>query len=162
MRTVQEPPRSVAPKNFPRASTWPCTRCPPSRVTGVTERSRFTGMPGPKLPSVDRSKVSRDTSAANELLFTSSAVRQTPLTAIESPSWMSSVTTRALSPRCLMLLTRPSSSMIPVNIVEFQIVDSHCELSAQKLRHQNNEQDKKPQNCRPEREHQHPDRFQLE
>src|SRR6266511_11043 len=130
MRTVQEPPRSVAPKNFPRASTWPCTRCPPSRVTGVTERSRFTGMPGPKLPSVDRSNVSRDTSAANELLFTSSAVRQTPLTAIESPSWMSSVTrrasitTRALSPRCLMLLTRPSSSMIPVNIVEFQIVNS--------------------------------------
>src|SRR6266542_3783727 len=111
---------------------------------------------------------SRDRSAANELLFTESAVRQTPLTAIESPSWMSwvtrraSITTRALSPRCSTLLTCPSSSMIPVNIFEFQIVDSHCELSAQKLRHQNNEQDKKPQNCRPEREHQHPDRFQLE
>ena len=41
---------------------------------------------GSSLPSVDRSMVSRETSAAKESRFSSSAVRQTPLTAIESPS----------------------------------------------------------------------------
>ena len=58
----------------------------------MTERSRFTGAPGCSRPSVERLRVSRETSAAKESLLTSSAVRQTPLTAIESPSWMSSVT----------------------------------------------------------------------
>jgi hypothetical protein len=52
----------------------------------------------------------------------SSAVRQTPLTEIESPCFVSSVTVRAsitmraFSPFGSTLLTLPSSSMIPVNI----------------------------------------------
>src|SRR5215467_7183873 len=54
----------------------------------------------------------------------SSAVRQTPLTAIESPCFVPSVTVsalitmRAFSPRSSTLRTLPRSSMIPVNIFQ--------------------------------------------
>src|SRR6266852_4745706 len=82
MRNVQDSPWLLELRNFPRASTWPCTIWPPSRVTGVTERSRFTGEPECKLPSVERKSVSLERSAANESGCTSSAVRHTPLTAI--------------------------------------------------------------------------------
>src|ERR1051325_9547416 len=90
---------------------------------GVTARSRFTGEPSFKLPSVDRKSVSFETSAVKESGFTSSAVRHTPLTEIESPSCDPSVTVRASmtmrasSPRFSIARMRPSSSMIPVNIV---------------------------------------------
>src|SRR6266446_429106 len=122
MRNVQDSPWLLELRNFPRASTWPCTIWPPSRVTGVTERSRFTGEPECNLPSVERKSVSLETSAANESGCTSSAVRHTPLTAIESPSRAPSVTVRASmtmrasSPRFSTSRTRPSSSMIPVNM----------------------------------------------
>src|SRR4029077_6024406 len=87
-----------------------------------TARSRFTGDPGRKRPRVERSSVSFEQSAANESCRQSSAVRQTPLTASESPSFdpsvtvRASITMRAPSPRRSMLRTRPSSSMMPVNI----------------------------------------------
>ena len=72
--------------------------------------------------TAERKRVSFETSAANESGFTSSAVRQTPLTEIESPFWASSVTVRAAItmraslPRGSTVRTLPSSSMIPVNI----------------------------------------------
>src|SRR5437773_6288621 len=96
--------------------------CPPRRVAGVTALSKLTGNPGFKFPKVDRNKVSFETSAAKDSGFTSSAVKHTPLTAIESPSRdpsvtvRASITMRASSPCLSILRTCPSSSMIPVNI----------------------------------------------
>src|SRR6266852_3353745 len=161
MRNVHDSPWLSEPRNFPRASTWPCTMCPPSRVAGVTARSRFTGEPARKLPSVERSKVSLETSAAKESGFTSSAVRHTPLTEIESPLFVpsmtvrASITMRASSPRFSTWRTRPSSSMIPVNIVS---------LLAKELS-PDDESDQDNRECDDERRHRkdhHPDRFVLE
>src|SRR5215510_1274350 len=97
--------------------------CPPNRVAGVTARSRFTGDPSCKPPSVDLKRVSFETSAVNESGLTSSAVRHTPFTAIESPlfdpsvAMRASMIIRASSPRFCTARTRPSSSIIPVNII---------------------------------------------
>src|SRR5689334_11381348 len=111
----------------PTPSTWPWTRCPPMRVARVAERSRLTGSPGRSAPSDERSSVSRITSVVKTSPSTSTTVRQTPLTAIESPCWASAVTTgpckarRAVSPNSpgapsgTIDATDPSSSTMPVN-----------------------------------------------
>src|SRR6266404_614961 len=137
---------------------------PPSRVVGVTARSRFTGEPGLRFPRVERNKVSFETSAANECDFTSSAVRQTPLTAIESPllepsvTVRASITMRASSPRFSISRTCPSSSMIPVNISEnfgLRIAD----LSMQRTQEPHDHENQEPDNRRRERKDHYPDRF---
>src|SRR4051794_19544838 len=40
----------VRSSTVPVPSTWPCTRCPPSRACKVTGRSRFTGLPASRAP----------------------------------------------------------------------------------------------------------------
>ena len=93
----------------------------PQVVDGVTERSRLTREPGCRPPSVVRSSVSGETSAANESSVTSRAVRHTPLTAIESPFATSDVArladTTSLTPAVATFIDAivPSSSMSPVN-----------------------------------------------
>ncbi len=69
----------------PVPSTWPCTRCPPSRPSSRIGRSRLTGSPAASAPRQLRSRVSRITSAVNPVAVASTTVRHTPLTAIESP-----------------------------------------------------------------------------
>src|SRR6476619_4882671 len=97
--------------------------CPPRRVTGVTARSRLTGEPTVSVPSVERSRVSGDRSAEKELGDVFNAVRQTPFTEIESPSFVSAATSEhAIFNRmpCSSFSSeamRPSPSIIPVNIV---------------------------------------------
>ena len=97
--------------------------CPPSRDEGVTDRSRFILEPDVKVPSVERSSVSCETSAAKPSLATSRAVKHTPFTAIESPSSISLVTSvaamsiRAPLSRTWNEETEPSSSIMPVNII---------------------------------------------
>src|SRR2546427_1413323 len=138
--------------------------CPPRRVVGVTALSRLTGNPGFKFPSVDRNNVSFETSAAKDSGFTSSAVRHTPLTAIESPSLDPSVTVRASismrasSPRFSTFRTRPSSSMIPVNISEnfgLRIADFSMQRTQEPRDQENQETDDR--NC--ERKDRYPERF---
>src|SRR5690606_40886571 len=86
--------------------------------------SRFTGSPGCSEPSALRSSVSRMTSKLISSRSISTTVRQTPLTAIESPSLVS-VTTSGPRTRSSALrppgtqpspVTSPSSSPIPVNM----------------------------------------------
>ena len=92
------------------------------------------GEPPASEPSVDRSNVSRDTSAANEAPVISKAVRHTPLTEIESPDFVPSVTTvaettkRALPPSNSIELTLPFSSIIPVNIKKYDRLSSLSRL----------------------------------
>ena len=43
-------PSSSTRVTWPTPSTCPCTRCPPSRATSVTGRSRFTGSPRSEVP----------------------------------------------------------------------------------------------------------------
>jgi hypothetical protein len=50
---------------MPTPSTWPLTRCPPRRSVGSIARSRFTGAPTAKPPSVVSARVSLDASTAN-------------------------------------------------------------------------------------------------
>jgi len=62
------------------------------------------------------------TSAVNPVGSWSTTVRQMPLTAMESPGWMSVVTVAAVmwslqeSPRGVMVVMVPISSMIPLNM----------------------------------------------
>src|SRR5215212_988986 len=97
--------------------------CPPSRLLTAAARSRLTWLPTPTPRRLDRFSVSPMTSALNAPSgSTSTTVRQTPFTAIESPCPASAVTTgprmtrRAESPRSSLPTTSPSSSTIPVNI----------------------------------------------
>src|SRR5579859_2417129 len=103
----------------PTASTWPWTRWPPSRSDRRTGRSRLTASPGSSSPRLVRRSVSSTASAAHQPAPTSTTVRQQPLTAIESPILASSMTSEASKTNRgpARLRSRPSSSMIPVNMV---------------------------------------------
>src|SRR3954466_6093529 len=70
----------------PRPSTCPWTTWPPRRSAARSGSSRFTRAPGAASPSDERRSVSCITSAANPSASAPTAVRQTPLTATESPS----------------------------------------------------------------------------
>src|SRR3990172_4267947 len=105
---------------------------PPKREVGVMARSRFTRAPGRNDPRLLRSRVSGERSAEKDSALISRAVRQTPLTAMLSPSWSfgPSVVANAARARKTSLAppegseprfssaTVPTSSMIPVNIVQ--------------------------------------------
>ena len=85
-------------------------------------RSKFTGLPGRSRARAERFRVSCITSAVKPVGEKEVAVRQTPLTAMLSPKWMSSSTTLAwISSTALwgplrMDLSVPISSTMPVNI----------------------------------------------
>ena len=115
--------RRAARSIRPVPSTWPWTRWPPSRPSSRIGRSRLTGSPARRAPRQLRSRVSRITSAVNVSPSASTTVRQTPLTAIESPCRAPSTTSRpahASAGRCRRgrsaRSTSPSSSTMPVNI----------------------------------------------
>ncbi len=91
---------------------------PPSRSTGRTGRSRFTGSPGARDPREVREKVSSDTSASHQSSPKATTVRQQPFTAMEAPMDTSSSTCEApmRSRAPSRPTTRPDSSTIPVNM----------------------------------------------
>lgn len=102
-------------------STWPCTMWPPRRAPTAVGRSRLTREPTARTPRLERFRVSAITSAVNSSPSWSTTVRQTPLTAMESPCCAPWVTTgprrrkRQASSRVSTAVISPSSSTIPVN-----------------------------------------------
>src|SRR3954447_8954157 len=87
MTTTRANPSSRTSRTTPRPSTWPCTMWPPSRSAARSGSSRLTFDPGCTSPSDERRSVSCMTSAPNSSPpHIPTAVRQTPLTATESPS----------------------------------------------------------------------------
>src|SRR5215213_9073702 len=122
MRTTRAKPSSVADSTVPVPSTWPCTMWPPRRSPARSGSSRLTLSPAPSGPSDERRRVSAITSARKPSGAGSTAVRQTPLTAIESPgesSAPSGVATRsrAPSPSCSTASTLPIPATSPVNTI---------------------------------------------
>src|SRR5262249_43945154 len=122
IRTTSQCSDGVRAITCPVPSTCPCTMCPPSLLLIAAARSRFTWLPTPTSPRLERSSVSFITSALNSPpACTSTTVRQTPLTEMESPCRASAVTTgpritnRAESVRSSLPTISPSSSTIPVN-----------------------------------------------
>src|SRR3954468_586625 len=121
MRTTSQCSPGTRPTISPMPSTCPCMRCPPNRVWGVTARSRLTCAPAVTEPRLLRLSVSAMTSVLQTPSVTSVTVRQTPLTAIESPS-ATSCRTRSARIRSTAAsdwssrTTRvPTSSTMPVN-----------------------------------------------
>src|SRR5215469_3975551 len=111
--------------SVPVPSTWPCTTWPSNRPLARMGSSRFTSAPGLRRENEVLAQVSWARSAVKESPVRSTAVRQTPLTAMLSPglSWGSSfeqeTINRRVSPVAVLAATRPTSSMIPVNILKF-------------------------------------------
>src|SRR5262249_38886507 len=105
----------------PVASTCPCTKCPPTRESARIGRSRFTDLPGFSEPSADTRIVSGAISRFTASLSAETTVRQTPLTARESPgvsSPASGVCRRRRKPDGVGFIsaTSPIRSISPVNI----------------------------------------------
>src|SRR4051794_15755822 len=87
MATIRANPSSRTSRTTPRPSTWPWTMWPPRRSAGRSGSSRLTVLSGSSAPSEERRSVSCITSAPKSSPpHRPTAVRQTPLTAIESPS----------------------------------------------------------------------------
>src|SRR3954470_14608573 len=121
MRTTSQCSPGTRPTTRPTPSTWPCIMCPPSRVCGVTARSRFTGAPAATEPRLLRLSVSAITSVLHTPSSTAVTVRHTPLTAMESPRATSCSTrsaricSTAESDWSSRTTSVPTSSTIPVN-----------------------------------------------
>src|SRR4051794_12763913 len=118
---MREKPSSRISRIVPSPSTWPCTTCPPSRSEARSGSSRFTGAPSPSPASEERRSVSCITSALKRPSAIAVAVRQTPLTATESPSPISrasAVATASRTPSGVASTpqTVPLSATRPVNI----------------------------------------------
>src|SRR5690606_24738873 len=94
---------------------------PPSRSPTAAARARFTRCPTRAFARLVRASVSCTTSTVNDVPATSTTVRHTPLTAIESPCSASVVTSgpemvsRAALGTSSMPTTSPTSSTSPVN-----------------------------------------------
>ena len=120
-RSTRQAPPSATESTVLVPSMWPCTMCPPRRSPRRTARSRLTWVPVAGVCSVLIAIVSAMTSAVNLSSPTSTTVRQTPFTEIESPSLASDTASgprtvsRAASGDGCQSTTSPSSSMIPVN-----------------------------------------------
>src|SRR5690348_14904072 len=106
-----------------RPSTWPETRCPPSRSDSRRAFSRLTTSPSRNAPSVTRANVSFETSKASVAPSRSTTVRQQPETAMLSPIATSeksspgaSMANRKSPPRGSLRASVPTASMSPVNI----------------------------------------------
>ena len=114
-------PSAVTEATRPQASTCPVTICPPKRPPQSIARSRFTFDPGRRLPRDVLRRVSGMTEALKWPL-PGDTVRQTPFTAMLSPSLVPSSTLEAPISRTapsappVTDLTVPVSSIIPVNI----------------------------------------------
>src|SRR5919197_829664 len=113
-------PSSRATRIAPRPSTWPWTMCPPRRSSALTGSSRLTFAPAATSASEERRSVSFMTSAPKRSPSTPTAVRQTPLTATESPSESSPASGETIARRtpsvvALTSATVPRSATRPVN-----------------------------------------------
>src|SRR3954467_6198530 len=132
--TMRAKPSSRTSRTTPSPSTWPCTMCPPSRSAGRSGSSRLTVLSGSSAPSDERRSVSCITSAPKSSPpHIPTAVRQTPLTAIESPSLSSRASgdltlrrtpSRVWSTRC----TVPRSWTSPVNTSPFPQPGAHEQI----------------------------------
>ncbi len=109
-------------------STWPWTKCPPTRPLAISERSKLTSSPTPHCWSEVLRKVSGAISTSNVCSSKRTTVRQAPLTAIESPicvcprisrARMVSVMPPGRLSRAAMV---PTSSTIPLNILSTSIM----------------------------------------
>ena len=106
----------------PVPSIWPETIWPPKRPSAANARSRLTRSPLFRVPRLEWRRVSTETSKAISRSATLVTVRQTPLTAILSPSLhpsrisMAPIRNSPEPPVRLELITEPISSMMPVNI----------------------------------------------
>src|SRR3954465_2070128 len=104
----------------PSPSTWPCTTWPPRRSSARSGSSRFTRVPAPTSPSAEGRSVSRITAPPKPAPSAPTAVRQTPLTATESPSRRSLASadcTRSRTPSAVASRapTAPRPALRPVN-----------------------------------------------
>src|SRR5829696_9499789 len=114
-------PSSRTSRTVPSPSTWPWTTWPPSRSCARSGSSRLTSAPSPTSASEERRSVSCMTSALKRPPSIAVAVRQTPLTATESPSESSgarAVRTARRTPSAVAstAVTVPRSATSPVNI----------------------------------------------
>src|SRR5919198_3609234 len=113
-------PSSRVARIAPTPSTWPWTMCPPRRSSALTGSSRLTCAPAATSASEERRSVSFITSAPKRSPSTPTAVRQTPLTATESPSESSPASGERIARRtpsvvALTSATVPRSATRPVN-----------------------------------------------
>ena len=93
------------------------------RAFNCAASSKFTGLPTFISDNEVRDKVCTITSAVNPVLDIEVAVKQTPLTATESPSFISLISagelilkTADVSP-LVIAVTDPNSAINPVNII---------------------------------------------
>src|SRR4051812_36373441 len=136
MATIRANPSSRTSRTTPRPSTWPWTMWPPRRSAGRSGSSRLTVLSGSRAPSEERRSVSCITSAPKSSApHIPTAVRQTPLTAIESPSLsspasgeetLSRTPSRVSSTRC----TVPRSWTRPVNTSPLPQPGTHEQIVA--------------------------------
>src|SRR5690606_33892229 len=73
------PVSSSMPVTAPTPSTWPLTRCPPSRSPSRSARSRLSARPTGSVPSVVSDSVSAETSASKCVASNATTVRHAPL-----------------------------------------------------------------------------------
>src|SRR5579883_388583 len=133
MRTRSPCPSRTREMTSPVASTWPYTKWLPRRSPRRSEYSRFTVSPSCSDPRFERASVSGTTSNSTTLWSTSAAVKQTPLTAIESLASTSSSDAfsqrklRRMPPsgNCVRPCTVPVYAMSPLNIGGDRSGDEH-------------------------------------
>src|SRR4051794_37734515 len=118
IQTRRPSPSDVTERTRPTASTWPCTTWPPSGSPTRSDGSTFTGSPGSRLPSAVRDSVSGTASNASRPSSFATTVRQTPATAMESPTAAAAAVSGAAttSREPSNASTMPSSRTMPVNM----------------------------------------------
>ncbi len=86
--TIRLPaPSGSTDRTVPTASTCPWTMWPPSGSPARTAASTLTRAPAAMVPSVERSRgLGNDVERTRRLRHSATTVRQTPSTAIESPT----------------------------------------------------------------------------
>src|SRR5215208_5283490 len=133
MRTTLDLPSSRTDSTVAVPSTWPCMTCPPRRSPARSGSSRFTSSPSPSGSSDVRLSVSGITSASNEPFVRPTAVRQMPLTAIESPSRSSAasgVSTVRRPPSSARTTPFPATSPVNTSPLLEALDDQHVVLDA--------------------------------
>ena len=130
-RPYRQPPVPVPQRSRARA-TRPCRPRAPARCGrpagpwATAARSRFTGAPRPQVAEVAAAqRLGRDVGARTIRLASSTAVRQTPLTAdagalddVVASTVRQRMRRRAPAARGSSASTTPTSSMIPVNMAQ--------------------------------------------
>ena len=106
----------------PTPSTWPETKWPPMRSLNFMARSRFTGVPEDREPSVVTVRVSGETSTEKSLSVLATTVKQAPFTLMLAPIVRSPSTVEAMMLSRVpaipfdRVVTAPISSTMPLNM----------------------------------------------